>query len=198
MPPPADLRSPRLEHRVDERRLAARPRRVDRLAEVGAIEGLQRHPQLGIGARLLLRRSVAMAVEAQADVEVVGDARSTSRSTWRAVAMRVVLPSGRFIDPDRSRMISRFFRVFGAAATRDRRDRERAGPPLARSDAQGGVGVAGRAAHRHPPRLRQRRRQRQRQRRLAFVAERDGVRIDARVEIAERRRRVERQAHRPV
>ena len=74
--------------------------------------------QLAVGARLRRGGRLAVTVDAQADVEVVGQLRQRP-----AAASRARRPTGSscrasvFIDPDASRMISRFFRVLAGGAS---------------------------------------------------------------------------------
>ena len=60
-----------LQHRVNQRCFSARLGGVDEIEQFGAIELGNRRDQLSISAGLLLAGAVAIAVEAQTDVEVV-------------------------------------------------------------------------------------------------------------------------------
>ena len=110
---------------------------------------------------------------AEADIEVVGDARERVRSTWRAVAIRV---------PRRSGSSSRGSSTISGFSSTDAAPWRRAhcspsACPVRRSRPQTQRALASaRAAHRHAPALRQFLRQRQRQRGFGVVPERHGVR----------------------
>ena len=165
----SDRRSPAAPSRRAASRRAASPCRS--FQQRAAIDLLHRLHELRVGARFLLFRSVPIAVDAQADVEVVGHAfDSTSCSTVRAVAIRVLLPSGRFIEPDRSRMISRFLRdCRGRCRDRGPAHRQRV-RSAARAIVRHRVPVAPAAVPRTANAIgvgdRRRRRQRERRRRL--------------------------------
>ena len=165
------------------------------------IELLDRLHEMRIRAGLFLFRAVAVAVDAQADVEVVRDfASRTSWSTVRAVAMRVLLPSASFIEPDRSRITSRFLRDFSGsagAAVDARSATTLRWPRRTASIVRQSVPVAPFAVPRHPEghRLGDRGRRRDRERGRRALAERDVHGIDVAGE-RQARRRDDRQRHR--